>query len=257
MERNYDKEILDDCYAVIANDVRETGFSEGWVGELKRPLVDALEEVGVGLGSDGVWTKANIRDIPEAEDMPYALLDDLSKSYFKLGNKKLGSDTVVFNMTSGMDCPVADKCEVVKHCYARADERFRPTALAYRRRQTKFWDSVNASQFVRAFPIPEYFRFSESGDFRTQADVNKMTEVAELLKLRGIQAYGYTRRDDLDMSELSKEAVVNGSGFMLSNQTSVVTEIDPSKPVCPGNCRTCDLCKVARGVDIQFKLRRR
>jgi hypothetical protein len=234
------------------------GVSEGWGGEAPPALIPVLDDDGVSL-VDGYWVKAHLDDIPAAEAMPYSLVDELSKSYFKAGNKKLGRDTIIFNITSGTDCPCAhDKvCDVLKHCYARADERFRPNALAYRRRQTKFWDSVTPEQFVKAFPVPRYFRFSESGDFRHQADVDKMAAIAHLLDANhGVITYGYTRRSDLDLSKLLAAAVVNGHGFMASNNT--VVEEDPKGGfVCPGDCRDCDFCKVARGVDIKFKLRRR
>ena len=260
MDRDYQSNSLDELRAVIIEEVLTLGESEGWPNDPPAPLVSSLEEEGVAMAAPGSWGRAHLVDIPAAEDMSYALAEELSKSYFKLGNKKLGIDTVIFNITSGTDCPAVSQCDVLKHCYARADERFRPGCLARRRRQTKFWDSVTPKQFVRAFPVPRYFRFSESGDFRDQTDVDKMAEIAVLLKREhGVVTYGYTRRSDLDLSELMANAVVNGHGFDASNRTEIVVKDSDVQVdvVCPGNCRTCDFCKVADNLTIGFELRRR
>lgn len=254
MRRTYEDERA--ASVAIIKEVYDKGVSTSWTGEPSDQLRKDLREAGV-VARSGLWRKAKPLNIPKASDMDYELTEKLMKANFKLGNKKLGVDTVIFNMTSGMDCPARDTCDVAKRCYAKADERFRPNCLNRRRRQMAFWDSVTPEQFVKAFPIPRYFRFSESGDFRSQKDVDKMAVVAGILKERhGVVTYGYTNRPDLDMSGLMKHAVVNGHGFMLSNNT--VVEDAPTGPfVCPGNCRTCDYCKVARGVVVRFKLRKR
>jgi len=186
-------------------------------------------------------------------------LDALGSSCFKLGNKKLGEDTIIFNMTSGHDCPARHRCDMRDHCYAVADEKLWRTPLDYRRRQTVFWDTLNSSEFVDRMPIPRYFRFSEAGDFRTQADVDKMAEVAALLKLKyNIHTYGYTNMPDLDFSELKKFATVNGHGFMVSNKTVVKKKPDYDKDsICPGDCRHCNWCKVSTNRVVVFPERRR
>ena len=113
-------------------------------------------------------------------------------------------------------------------------------------------------EFIKSMPIPTHFRFSESGDFRNQADVDKMTEIALVLKdTRGVETYGYTNRRDLNFTELEKTAVVNGHGFMLSNKTEIKAEPSDTDDVCPGNCRYCDWCKVATSRVIVFPLRNR
>ena len=187
----------------------------------------------------------------------------MNTTLFSTGNRKVGKDTLIFNMNSAMDCP-ADKlglCDISDKCYAKKAERQYPAVLPYRRRQAKSWGNVTPKGFVKAFMEladkrrkgneVRYFRFSESGDFKSQKDVNKMVEIAKLLKEESIITYGYTARRDLDFKELSKYAVVQGSGFMVNNQFVPVKEFEGGKPRCVGNCRDCRLCKISMGKQIQ------
>jgi len=69
---------------------------------------------------------------------------------FKRGNKKLGKDTLIFNMTSATNCPskrlglcqLKGRCE--SKCYAlRAEKRF-PAVLEYREEQAGDWTFLPA-----------------------------------------------------------------------------------------------------------------
>jgi len=144
-------------------------------------------------------------------------------------------------------------------CYALKAERQYPAVLPYRRRQEQIWDSLPAEEIAlqlssilqrKRRPV-RYLRFSEAGDFRTQADVDKMCDVARLLP--DLVVYGYTARCDLDFTNCPDNMVVQGSGFMVHNKFSAVQSPDPDLPICPGNCRVCTLCKKRRGAEIQVK----
>ena len=280
MDRRYygKSNAMHECMAIIVEEVENTGDSFGWSGDIPTPLETELKNRGIVYKGDliGCWTKdPNFTGNPD--DIPFNVykaslahreegrtgkltdkeLESWGDSSFKLGNKKLGTDTIIFNMTSGHDCPCRDTCDVRANCYAVADEKLWGTPLEYRRRQNAFWDLTDVDQFLSAMPIPRYFRFSESGDFRTQADVDKMTEVAKRLSDRGIITYGYTNRSDLDLTKLKEVAVVNGHGFMAGNVVKIVNDTSNYKYVCPGNCRYCDWCKVSDGKTIAFPKRRR
>ena len=109
-----------------------------------------------------------------------------------LGNKKLPKTTAIFCMTGAYNgtCP-SDKlglCLNSKFCYAkRMEERWHHKLIPFRERQTKYWDSVTADQFVedlleanthRKVHKINALRISESGDFRNQADFDKVNEIA-------------------------------------------------------------------------------
>lgn len=188
----------------------------------------------------------------------------LIKTLLSNGNMKVGDDTLIFNMNAAVDCPADELglCPVFDICYARKAERQYRDVLNYRRLQEEVWKMTGPGEFVAAFvavaksksrPVL-YFRFSESGDFESQADVDKMAEIARLLSLEGIKTYGYTARRDLCLEGLREFAVVNGSGFMASNEFRAVPEFTKKNLRCPGDCRGCTLCKRPLGRVIEVEV---
>lgn len=182
---------------------------------------------------------------------------------FSIGNRKIGRDTAIFNITSAADCQ-ADKlglCKISDKCYAKKAEKMYKDCLPYRNRQTKFWDNTNIETFIETFKYNvltrniKYLRFQESGDFRTQSDVQKLSEIAN--ELKGIvKCYTYTARYDLDFSNVSENLVINGSGFMVDNCFYVIHNESEmiDKFLCCGNCRICNLCKRKSGIKIAVKI---
>lgn len=178
---------------------------------------------------------------------------------FSYGNKKLPETTGIFNFTSYKECPsrLLGLCAISMMCYTRKAERLYPQCLPFRTRQKGYWKDVSAENFVADFLAcnriveqrsgkkVDTLRFSEAGDFPSQEDVNKFTKVASALKKRGVRVYGYTARRDLDFSKLMKVAVVQGSGFMLSNNFTLVEEPSGKHAVCAGDCRICQMCMKA------------
>jgi len=166
------------------------------------------------------------------------------------GNKKLGKDTLIYNISSATDC--ASKklglCKLPCKCYAMKAERQYPAVLPFRRRQAKAWAQLKARQLAahileqaaRKRVKIQYLRFNEAGDFRNQADVDKLCELARLLP--SLTVYGYTARKDLDFSKRPANLVINGSGFMIDNSFTAVKEARGT--VCGNSCKTCSLCKV-------------
>ena len=181
---------------------------------------------------------------------------------WKYGNKKIGSDTLIFNMCSAHDCPsrMLGLCQLENpsKCYALKAEKMYPNVRPYRDRQAKYWDNTDAFNIYvdMGFDISmrsdntRYMRINESGDFRDNRDINKLNEVAYRLKKSGnVSTYCYSARKDLDFTNI--HFVVNGSGFMAHNEYRVVKEYSGKNPVCPNDCRKCDLYKVPRGIVIE------
>jgi len=175
------------------------------------------------------------------------------------GNKKIGNDTLIINMNSATDCPSRAKglCKVADKCYAMKAERCYPQVLPYRREQESYWDDTSAEDIAndlrdiikRKRNQIKYIRFSEAGDFKGQGDVDKMKDIAS--RINSLLFYGYTARNDLNYGDLPSNMIVNGSGFRVSNAFTAVPRILEEHTSCPGDCRECNLCKEARGIDIK------
>jgi hypothetical protein len=183
------------------------------------------------------------------------------------GNSKIGKDTFILNITSATDCPTKKLglCKIPKYCYALQPE-LRWTGvrnvLKFRRKQTEIFDCLSASEIAKQIVEKvgrkkivkiKYLRISEAGDFRSQEDLNKISEIADLLEKDGIRVYGYTARTDLNYSNISKNLVMNGSYFMVDNSFVPVRQYTEGGVKCQGNCRICNLCKEKNGVAIENK----
>lgn len=176
----------------------------------------------------------------------------------KFGNNKLNKKVMVFNLGSALDCESAklNLCEEIinksRRCYAQKAEITYPAVKPYRDRQLAYWD--NNTKEIISFELseickkkkPSFFRYNESGDFRNQNDVDKLSYIAEELKKVNVITYGYTARKDLDFSNVS--FIVRGSGWISKNGQTKVIEKTEKRPegfvVCPDNdCgNKCKLC---------------
>lgn len=184
------------------------------------------------------------------------------------GNSKLPTTTMIFNMTPATGCPsrALGLCKVGARCYALKAERLYPTCKPYRDRQALLWDKLTGFEiFSDIAKILErkrvkikLFRFNESGDFRHQGDVDKLSAIAWQLKNKfGIKTYGYSARSDLDFSQAT--FIVKGSGHDHGNngRTMVIGKNDPVPSgafLCPGSCKTCSRCSRRDGKTIAFRL---
>ena len=180
------------------------------------------------------------------------------KKLVSQGNLKIGKDTLIFNMNAAANCP-ADKLGLCKHadiCYAKKAEIQYPAVLPYRNRQAIYWDECTAENFTaellniisRKKAKIKYIRFSESGDFQSQSDIDKLSDIAEMLKFAGIKVYTYTARKDLNFANISDNLTVNGSNFMISNNFQLTT--DKNLVNCPADCKICNKCKVSKNRNI-------
>jgi hypothetical protein len=198
------------------------------------------------------------------------------KQLLSIGNRKLGKDIAIFNMQPAKLCS-SEKlglCKLCNKCYAKKAELIYPAVLPYRMRQMYYWEQITAKQFCSEFfsaiskkkTAIKYLRISESGDFNSQLDVNKLEQIAEVLSYSGIVTYCYTARKDLNFSEC-RFLVVNASNFEsagISNQFIGVKGAKQAKLtdknngihsyVCAGDCRKCNLCTKKTGKKIYCEI---
>lgn len=185
------------------------------------------------------------------------------RQHVSVGNRKIGRDTAIFNITPAATCP-ADKlglCEISAKCYAKKAERLYPQVLPYRERQTEIWDKYTFKQIADAIGTKskrlKYFRLNESGDFRSQDDIVKFHAVATHLwnKYR-IKSYCYTARRDLALTKDSRAGeylTFTTSGYQQAGFNSFypVKEFSGENLECRGDCSRCNLCKFNHGEKIE------
>lgn len=216
------------------------------------------------------YSEAEIQDITKtvinmtpAEQIKYVI------NHISIGNKKIGKDTMILNMQPALKCSSAllGLCKHAEICYAKKAEVLYNSTYKFRQRQEIIWNNITGYFIFMAIEkIIEkknkgknkikYFRFSESGDFPNLSSVDKMANIAKLLKTyHGVLTYGYTARRDLPMDNIRQHAIVNGSDYMMDNMFTAVDKFDStiSPFLCSGDCSTCNLCKRKSGIIIQVK----
>lgn len=191
---------------------------------------------------------------------------------YSKGNSKLGKDTMIFNMGAAIDCPsrklgMCQVCLGKGVCYAlKAEVQYqgdKSSAIRKRRTQGQQWKKFSVENLagqmasaIEKYGI-KYVRINESGDLADQSDVEKISQLADLLKGKAV-VYMYTARKDLNFKKVSKNLVINGSGFKVHNDFHFVPKADFDKipgdaKVCGGDCPNCTLCKTRGGETIYAK----
>jgi len=138
--------------------------------------------------------------------------------YIQFGNNKIAKSVAIFNMNSASDCPnrESDNCQVPwEKCYAGQAERQYKQVLPYRRRQEYLWDCMSAELWANAFAElvsrkrndVTAIRFSEAGDFRSNADIIRVNQIAKMVD---VDVYTYSASDYLNWS-LADSFTVNQS----------------------------------------------
>lgn len=218
------------------------------------------------------------------EDWSHILKDHISA-----GNSKVSDRTAIFNLNSAHDCPnrethAADdgegpvgQCQVEwSQCYAQKSETMYPSVKPYRQRQEYLWDIMTPELWAKAFnslnsrkrtPF-NAIRINEAGDFRSEADIIRMNEVAKNVD---VPVYTYTASFKLDWS-LATEFTVNASGRTMQHADRTFAAIDADSDMpegyvqCPNDaqkqtgssdpikCGECRLCINSDGPDVAIRL---
>jgi hypothetical protein len=200
----------------------------------------------------------------------------MDKILYSLGNKKIGKDTMIINLSSATDC-ISKRLGLCQHpnkCYAMKAERLYPQVLPFRRKQEKIFNTLSAFEIAKQIieinkkkrNKIKYLRINESGDFRNQLDIKKVNLIAMLLKKEGIKVYTYTHRKDLNFDNLSDNLTINSSykDKKISNRFIALAEkkynkvnsIKKDKKIvnCKMDCTNCNLCKVSNNLTILCKM---
>lgn len=194
-------------------------------------------------------------------------IDDEDSMPFSQGNTKLPPTTYIINMGTAGLCPgrAMGTCNCCSFCYAKkAETQYKESTINRRLLQTLRWRRLTAEQIAQQLldvsnrassKKMHYLRINESGDVFDQADIEKMSKIADILAEHGVGTYTYSSRYDLDWSEKSKNLIVNGSGWVCDNSFIAVDEFtDDMEYQCHGDCDNCDYCKISRGINIYVEV---
>ena len=193
--------------------------------------------------------------------------------HIAFGNKKVPKTTAIANTTSWFLCPGRLKgfCELHEVCYDKCREVM--GSVNKSRLNHDLWWRQNDADTIAQFYIysikaeslkhPEapinLVRFQEVGDFRNQEDLVKMRDVSNnIYNALGINSYTYSHNRYLDYSIDRPHLTINGSGFMIDNQFTVVPSSDYERYVeshncfrCPQKCEMCNsICSQKLGIEI-------
>ena len=194
--------------------------------------------------------------------------------HIAFGNKKVPKTTAIVNTTSWFLCPgrLRGFCELHEVCYDKCREVM--GSVNKSRLNHDLWWRQNDADTIAQFYIysikaeslkhPEapinLVRFQEVGDFRSTADLTKMIDVSDLIyDALGINSYTYTHNRDIPYNCFKRpHLTINGSGFMIDNQFTVVPPSDYERYVeshncfrCPQKCEMCNsICSQKLGIEI-------
>lgn len=194
--------------------------------------------------------------------------------HITFGNKKVPKTTAIANTTSWFLCPGRLKgfCELHEVCYDKCREVM--GSVNKSRLNHDLWWRQNDADTIAQFYIysikaeslkhPEapinLFRFQEVGDFRSTADLTKMIDVSDLIyDALSINSYTYTHNRDIPYNCFKRpHLTINGSGFMVDNQFTVVPPSEYERYVeshncfrCPQKCEMCNsICSQKLGIEI-------
>lgn len=191
-------------------------------------------------------------------------------SVFSYGNKKLPRNTMIFNLTTAMNCP-SKLCKFFDTCYAKAgDNKNINPALSGLRNQFML-KYITIKEFLKLIEMYiEYapmrikrIRLSESGDFSTQQQVELAKKLAAHLKKKyNIDTVVYTAQPfDFSGNELivnaSNEKVIGADRYFYARDLKTFNEMgidmtedlkikymEDGQPyyMCPCECRKCNFC---------------
>lgn len=211
----------------------------------------AINSVGVEKGLSNV--DAFKQKYQEAFNEMYA------KPHIAFGNKKLPKTTAIYNIGTWFLCEGRLKgfCELHEVCYAKCREIMGNT-IKSRLNNYYFW-KTNDARTIASFIVYSIkaesmkgdkinlLRFNEVGEFENQEDLIKMRDISNIVyEQTGVKSYTYTHNRDLDFNIDRPHLTINGSGFIIDNQFTVISPSEYKRYVENHNCfeclQKCEMC---------------
>lgn len=197
------------------------------------------------------------------KEVQMRLIPDFDGVAFAAGNAKLDDNTLIINLTAAINCPSLKLglCKVSKVCYALRSEKKYPYYQPKNLKMEEFFKRASTEDIIdllEAYVLShkrkkiKYLRINESGDFKTQEQIQQWSIIADYFKNKyNILTNAFTCRADLDFTQA--HFIVNASRPDVKGLTRVfkcisredfdsITTLNTNEYKCKANCRVCNIC---------------
>lgn len=186
----------------------------------------------------------------------------------KIGNEKIGDDTIIINTNHALNCYCSKKgyCSMKKDCYAKKSSNTYINSCLYNLAAEVNFKKLSVEKIIAdieaiiktADTDIKFIRFNEAGDFISYDMFKKADKIAAYFKNNyDIMSYTYTH--NIELEDYIKD--IDNSNIVLNYSYDVKTSLDVKKcivinksdiynylndnnyVICGGVCSNCSYCK--------------
>lgn len=186
----------------------------------------------------------------------------------KIGNEKIGDDTIIINCNHALNCYCSKKgyCNMKEDCYAKKSSNNYINSCLYNLAAEINFKKLSTKKIISdiegvinsADTCIKFIRFNEGGDFINYTLFKKANKIATYFKNKyDIISYTYTHNKELERYITN----INNSNIVLNYSYNIKTSLDVKKcmvidkseiyqyindnnyVICGGVCSNCSYCK--------------
>lgn len=186
----------------------------------------------------------------------------------KIGNEKIGDDTIIINTNHALNCYSSKKgyCNIKKDCYAKKSSNTYINSCLYNLAAEINFKKLSAKKIISdieeviksADSDIKFIRFNEAGDFINYDLFKKANKIATyFMKKYDIISYTYTHNKELEryINDIANSNIVLNYSYnvktsldvkkcIVINKSEIYNYInDNNYVICGGVCSSCSYCK--------------
>lgn len=186
----------------------------------------------------------------------------------KIGNEKIGDDTIIINTNHALNCYCSKKgyCSMKKDCYAKKSSNTYINSCLYNLAAEINFKKLSTEKIITdiesvikdADSDIKFIRFNEAGDFISYNMFKKANKIATYFKNKyNIVSYSYTHNIELkdNIKDIDNSNIVLNYSYDVKTSLAVKKCIVANKKdmeqylnnkkyvICSGTCSNCSYCK--------------